>query len=224
MNKWVRPPESISASAAPFGGGPSPAAHQYFAFLSYSHKDTADADWLHVELERFRVPSKLAGKLTSSGVIPSRLTPIFRDQHELAASRDLGAEIREALEASHCLVVLCSPAAAASKWTNAEIELFKRLHPDGCVIAAIVRGEPFASEMKGREQEECLPPALRQQYDRRGRRRVTARSTHSCFDTLSGCCIGCAAFSLTGSRFERHHIFKKHSVDHGACFIDDLVR
>lgn len=169
MNKWVRPGESNSAVAERARAGLPPASRQYFAFLSYSHKDTSDADWLHSELERFRVPSKLAGKLTSSGVIPSRLTPIFRDRHELAASRDLGLEIREALETSHCLVVLCSPAAAVSKWTNAEIELFKRLHPDGCVIAAIIGGEPFASEMKGREQEECLPPALRLQYDRRGR-------------------------------------------------------
>jgi tetratricopeptide (TPR) repeat protein len=169
MNKWVRPVGSNSALAEPTHAGVAQPSKQYFAFLSYSHKDAADADWLHGELERFRVPSKLAGKLTSSGVIPTCLTPIFRDRHELAASRDLGVEIREALETSHCLVVLCSPAAAASKWTNAEIELFKRLHPDGCVIAAIVGGEPFASEMKGREQEECLPPALRLQYDRRGR-------------------------------------------------------
>lgn len=169
MNKWARP---LDWSSAPAGGASrrsaSPAT-QYFAFLSYSHQDSADADWLHKELERFRVPSSLAGRLTSHGVIPKRLTPIFRDRHELAASHDLGAEIREALQGSHCLIVLCSPAAAASEWTNAEIELFKRLHPDGCVIAAIVSGEPFASEMKGRESEECLPPALRQKYDRRGR-------------------------------------------------------
>ncbi len=30
-------------------------------------------------------------------------------------------------------------------------------------------GEPFASEMPGREAEECFPPALRQKYDRRGK-------------------------------------------------------
>lgn len=169
MNKWARPVDWNSAAAQSAGRGSASPATQYFAFLSYSHQDSANADWLHKELERFRVPSTLAGQLTSHGVIPKRLTPVFRDRHELAASHDLGAEIREALEGSHCLIVLCSPAAAASEWTNAEIELFKRLHPDGCVIAAIVRGEPFASEIKGREAEECLPPALRQKYDRRGR-------------------------------------------------------
>lgn len=169
MNKWARPVDWNSAAAQSAGRGSASPATQYFAFLSYSHQDSADADWLHKELERFRVPSSLAGRLTENGVIPKRLTPVFRDRHELAAAADLGAEIRTALASSRFLIVLCSPAAAASEWTNAEIELFKRLHPDGCVIAAIVAGEPFASEIRGREAEECLPPALRQKYDRRGR-------------------------------------------------------
>lgn len=169
MNKWTRPFERNRTAAAHGGGQFAPVEHHYFAFLSYSHRDTAYADWLHSELERFRVPSSLAGRLTAIGVIPKRLTPIFRDRHELAAAHDLGSEIREALAASHCLIVLCSPAAATSKWTNAEIEEFKRVHPEGCIIAAIVGGEPFASEIEGREAEECFPPALRQKYDRRGR-------------------------------------------------------
>lgn len=142
---------------------------RYYAFLSYSHKDAELADWLHRELEQFRVPQTLAGKLTANGVVPKRLTPIFRDRHELAAADDLGAEIRHALAASQYLIVLCSPDAAKSRWTNAEIEEFKRNRPDGCVLAAIVAGEPFASEIEGREAEECFPPALRQKFDRRGR-------------------------------------------------------
>ena len=39
---------------------------RYYAFLSYSHKDKELADWLHRELERFRVPSSLAGRRTGS--------------------------------------------------------------------------------------------------------------------------------------------------------------
>jgi tetratricopeptide (TPR) repeat protein len=142
--------------------------HFYFAFLSYSHVDAGWGEWLHDALEDFKVPSTLAGKLTAQGVIPKRLTPIFRDRKELAASRDLGTEIRGALTASRYLIVLCSPAAANSQWTNAEIDSFKRLRPDGCALAVIVDGEPFASEI-GREGDECLPPALRTHYDHRGR-------------------------------------------------------
>ncbi|HEX8839908.1 MAG TPA: toll/interleukin-1 receptor domain-containing protein, partial [Sphingomicrobium sp.] len=143
---------------------------RFYAFLSYSHKDKELADWLHRELERFRVPHSLAGKLTANGVVPRRLTPIFRDQHDLSAGGDLAEEIKAALAASQFLVVLCSPTAAQSRWTNQEIESFKRTRPESCVIAAVVAGEPFASDMPGREEEECFPPALRYKYDRRGHR------------------------------------------------------
>jgi hypothetical protein len=81
---------------------------RYFAFLSYSHKDEDLAEWLHSQLEQFRVPRALAGQLSEHGVIPKRLTPIFRDQHELAAADDLGEEIEEALANSRFLIVLCS--------------------------------------------------------------------------------------------------------------------
>ncbi|HEX6072946.1 MAG TPA: TIR domain-containing protein, partial [Sphingomicrobium sp.] len=111
----------------------------------------------------------LVGKLTVNGVVPHRLAPIFRDRHELAAADDLATEIKAALASSRFLIVMCSPAAARSHWTNAEIETFKRSHPEGCVLGAIVDGEPFASEVPGREDEECFPPALRQRFDRRGR-------------------------------------------------------
>jgi tetratricopeptide (TPR) repeat protein len=141
---------------------------RYYAFLSYSHKDKEVADWLHRELERFRVPHSLAGKLTVNGVVPRRLSPVFRDEQDLSAGGDLAEEIKAALAASQFLIVLCSPTAAKSRWTNQEIESFKRTRPEGCVLAAVVAGEPFASDIAGRAEEECFPPALRFKYDRRG--------------------------------------------------------
>jgi eukaryotic-like serine/threonine-protein kinase len=145
------------------------ASMHYYAFLSYSHDDNEDAEWLHEAIEEFRVPKALVGRLTENGVIPPRLTPVFRDRGELAAADDLGDEIEEALRASRFLIVLCSPAAVESRWIEAEISAYKRHRPDGCVLAAIIGGEPFASNIPGREAEECFPPALRQKYDRRGR-------------------------------------------------------
>jgi tetratricopeptide (TPR) repeat protein len=142
---------------------------RYYAFLSYSHKDAEFAEWLHHELERFRVPRSLVGKLTANGVVPRRLTPIFRDQHDLAAADNLSVEITGALSVSQFLVVLCSPTSANSRWTNLEIEWFKRMRPDGSVFAAIVSGEPFGSDIPGKADEECFPAALRYKYDRRGR-------------------------------------------------------
>jgi eukaryotic-like serine/threonine-protein kinase len=163
-SEWART-SNATASSAPIANG----SHHYFAFLSYSHRDQPMANWLHQALERFVVPSHLVGRITDHGAVPKRLTPIFRDLNELPASNDLGVEIRSAIAASRFLIVLCSPAAARSRWTNAEIEAFKRARPEGCIFAAIVDGEPFASDLAGREEEECLPQALRYRYDRRGR-------------------------------------------------------
>jgi eukaryotic-like serine/threonine-protein kinase len=162
--EWIRAEGELPAAAMQIDGH-----RQYFAFLSYSHRDQDVAQWLHDRLETFRVPRHLVGRITEHGPIPPRLTPIFRDTGELPASRDLGSEINAALEASRFLIVLCSPAAAESRWTNAEIAAFKRAHPDGSILAVIVDGEPFASDLPGSEQEECLPRALRFRSDRRGR-------------------------------------------------------
>jgi hypothetical protein len=51
---------------------------RYWAFLSYSHKDSDTADWLHGALERYRVPRPLVGRETGWGSIPPSLSPIFR--------------------------------------------------------------------------------------------------------------------------------------------------
>lgn len=162
-----------SPAASPEPGLPGTTAEarsfRYCAFLSYGHRDADMARWLHESLEQYRVPKSLVGRVTDNGPIPARLTPIFRDRHELAAAGDLAREIELALADSRFLVVLCSPAAAQSRWTGAEIDRFKKLRPDGCVLAAIIDGEPFASEIPGREAEECFPAALRHKYDKRGR-------------------------------------------------------
>src|SRR3989337_83325 len=62
------------------------APHRYWAFLSYSHKDSAEADWLHEALEHYPVPRSLVGRLTATGPVPASFAPIFRDRHELAPS------------------------------------------------------------------------------------------------------------------------------------------
>jgi len=102
------------------------------------------------------VPRHLIGRETEIGPIPLRLTPIFRDSDELAASPDIGADLRTAVCASQFLIVLCSPAAAKSRWVNAEIEIFRAHRPENerRILCVVVCGEPD-SEM------ECFPPALR---------------------------------------------------------------
>lgn len=131
----------------------------YRAFISYSHSDKALACWLHRELERFRLPNKLIGNHTLLGPVPKRLTPIFRDVDELPASGSLGTELQDALARSLFLIVICSPAAARSKWVNEEICQFKIMHGTDKVLALIVDGVPNASPHNAKH--ECFAPALK---------------------------------------------------------------
>jgi tetratricopeptide (TPR) repeat protein len=134
---------------------------KYRAFLSYSHRDAKLAAWLHRALESYRLPKQLIGTSTALGTVTKRLTPIFRDREELASATDLGSVINEALNQSACQIVICSPQAANSRWVNEEILAFKRLGREDRIFCLIVGGEPNASDLPGREDEECFPKALR---------------------------------------------------------------
>jgi tetratricopeptide (TPR) repeat protein len=140
----------------------SPADSQrYFAFVSYSHQDEIWAQWLHKALETWRVPKRLVGQTTTAGIIPPRLLPIFRDREELASATDLGRTVNAALAQSKNLIVICSPASAKSRWVNEEVLAFKRLGHAERIFCLIVGGEPNASDLAGREADECFAPALR---------------------------------------------------------------
>lgn len=147
---------------------PSGSRFTYRAFISYSHRDKAWADWLHKALETYRVPSRLVGTTTAHGTIPRRLNPVFRDREELASATDLGRKVNEALAQSENLIVLCSPASAASRWVNEEVLAYKRMGRGERIFCLIVKGEPNATNMPGREAEECFCPALRFRLDANG--------------------------------------------------------
>ncbi len=141
---------------------------KYWAFISYSHRDTKWATWLHRAIESYRPPDALVGTATAFGPVPKRLTPVFRDREELASATDLGSVINAALSSSACQIVVCSPQAAKSHWVNQEILAFKRLGREGRIFCLIIGGEPNASDLAGREEEECFPPALRFKLDDNG--------------------------------------------------------
>jgi tetratricopeptide (TPR) repeat protein len=140
---------------------------KYKAFISYSHADEAWGGWLQRSLERFRAPGSLAAPLQADGK-STRLAPVFRDREDLPVAGNLNAAIQAALADSDFQIVLCSPNAAKSRWVNEEIKLFHKLHGPGRVFALIVDGEPNATQIPGREDEECFPPALRFLLDAEG--------------------------------------------------------
>jgi tetratricopeptide (TPR) repeat protein len=136
-------------------------ALKYRAFISYSHCDSRWASWLHASLEKYRLPKPLIGTVTARGEVPKRIAPIFRDRDELPSATDLGTLLNAALADSANQIVICSPQAAKSKWVNEEILAFKRLGREDRIFCLIVGGEPNATDLPGRTDEECFPPALR---------------------------------------------------------------
>jgi eukaryotic-like serine/threonine-protein kinase len=141
---------------------------RFFAFISYSHADKRWAEWLHRSLETYRIPARLVGQTTSQGAIPKRLSPIFRDRDELASATDLSRTVNAALEQSANLIIICSPRAAKSRWVDEEVRAFKRMGRSERIFCLIVDGEPNASDIPGRADEECLAPALRFVVDAQG--------------------------------------------------------
>ena len=144
---------------------PSPGSdlsYRYWAFISYSHRDEAWAQWLHEALETYRVPRRLVGT-SSKGtqVIPERVFPVFRDRDELAGSFDLSAQLKLCLQQSRYLIVICSPNAVASSHVRSEIETFESFGREDRVICLIVDGEPNASDKPGSGLQECLPEPVR---------------------------------------------------------------
>lgn len=140
----------------------------YRAFISYSHADAAWAKWLHKALETWRTPSRRADRYSASNPIPRDLSPVFLDREELASATDLGRTVNDALAHSEALVVICSPRAARSRWVDQEVLAFKRMGRSERVFCLVVDGEPNATDLPGREPEECFCPALRHRIDAQG--------------------------------------------------------
>ncbi|HJG36677.1 PQQ-binding-like beta-propeller repeat protein [Enorma phocaeensis] len=135
--------ERIDMNGEPAGDN----ACRYEAFISYSHTeyDARVAREVQRFIEGFPVPARLR-----EGMGRSRLGKVFRDEDELAAGTSLDAGLAQALAASRWLIVVCSPAAAASPWVAREIEAFVAMHGAGRVLAVLASGEPA----------EAFPPAL----------------------------------------------------------------
>ncbi|NVK75298.1 MAG: TIR domain-containing protein [Oceanospirillaceae bacterium] len=155
---------------------------KYHAFISYRHADNKIegrqwATWLHQALETYDVPKELVGKVNARGEeIPARIFPIFRDEEELPADADLANTIKNALDSSQLLIVLCSPNAVASSYVAGEIDYFKKLGKSDRIIAAIIKGEPNASWDKNKqskesftEEDECFPTPLQFRYNQNGK-------------------------------------------------------
>jgi len=130
--------------------------YNYKAYISYSHRDSRWASWLHRAVESYRIPRKLVGTNTVAGKVPSRIHPVFRDRDDLSSAVDLGSTVKQALLESENLIVVCSPDAAGSHWVNEEIRHFAGLGRTKNIFCIIVDGEAAGVETAST----CFPPAL----------------------------------------------------------------
>lgn len=133
---------------------------EYYAFISYSHRDEEWAKWLQHEFEHYHLPTTLNGMAD----VPDRFRPIFRDVDELSGG-ELKPQITQALKSSANLVIICSPHSAKSPYVDGEIREFVEIGEQEGVNNAsnifpfIIDGIPHATEEPDRE---CFPEALRQ--------------------------------------------------------------
>src|SRR5919201_2535453 len=106
---------------------------RYEAFISYSHAgESGFAAELQRTLKRIARPAYKWWQWW-----PPR---VFRDQTNLAAASDLGAEIEDALLASESFVLLASPQAAASRWVDREAATWCGEKPRGRIFIALTDG------------------------------------------------------------------------------------
>ena len=132
--------------------------YKYYAFISYSRKNSKAAKYLHRQLEHFRVPVKYVAK---ENLPPHQkfLRPVFRDRRDLEVGEgSFTDDIKAAIEQTRYMIVLCSPEAANSHWVNEEIKHFLETHNNGynAIVPVILNGEPGSGG-----DMECLPGALR---------------------------------------------------------------
>ena len=128
--------------------------YHYYAFISYNHRDEKVAKWLQSRLEHYRLPS-VARKEIGEDV---KIRPVFRYVSDLGVAV-LREKLKEELEASKYLIVICSPYSAkpnvkGEHWVNDEVKRFIALDRKDRIIPVIVDGIP------GDERRECFCPAL----------------------------------------------------------------
>ncbi|MGD9967021.1 MAG: TIR domain-containing protein [Hyphomonadaceae bacterium] len=133
--------------------------YRYAAFISYSSKDSVFARRLHRALERYHIPKSLGAFDPIGEGKPNRIYPVFRDREELSAGA-LSDLIEASLRASAALIVVCSPASAASPWVQKEIDYYIGLGRADRVFAIIADTAPLSDEAGQDLTLSLFPPAF----------------------------------------------------------------
>jgi hypothetical protein len=121
------------------------------AFISYSRKDRAFAIRLQKALASYTPPRDLP--------LPHRRLQVFRDEEDFTGAEYYQSVDRH-LNDSNKLIVLCSPAARASRFVDDEIRRFARARGPEHIIPLLVAGVPNNEATPEQQGEMAFPDAL----------------------------------------------------------------
>ena len=127
--------------------------YKYIAFISYKREDEKWAKWLQRKLEHYKLPTSVRKTNLS---LPEWVRPVFKDTTDLAGGV-LEKTIKEALNSSKYLIVICSPRAAQSPWVCKEVQEFIDSGREEYIIPFIIDGEPNSLN----KETECFPKNLK---------------------------------------------------------------
>lgn len=127
----------------------------YYAFISYKHLDKHWAKWVQKQLEYYRLPNQIC----HISDVPKRLTPVFRDETDLAGGKNVKAHLLDKIGRSKYLIVICSRHMQVSpKYIDYEVESFLAAgNPASRILPLIVDGEANSRD----PEKECLPPSIK---------------------------------------------------------------
>ena len=112
--------------------------YKYFAFISYKSDDLSEAWSLKKKLDGYKLPTLLCKQYEKERK-PTR--EAFLDKTNIQPG-DLTDELRENLDKSHYLIVVCSPRSAKSEYVTAEIEWFTRNGRENEMFLYIIESDP----------------------------------------------------------------------------------
>ncbi len=136
---------------------PSDRTYQYFAFISFQNADAREAVRLQHAIERYRLPAVLCRHDRS---IPRHIRPLYCYINDMHAGEEMMQELKQRMEQSRYLIVVCSPHSANSVYVNSGIDYFVSLGRRDSIIPVIVEGVPYS----GDPATECFPEALRRHF------------------------------------------------------------
>ena len=121
------------------------------AFISYSRRDSDFARKLNRALEEYRPPKGLD--------VPQRNLQIFRDEEDFTGV-EYHAAVRQHLESSAKLLVLCSPNSRKSEYVGDEIRHFAETNGAQNIIPILVSGIANNEAAPGQDDQMAFPAAL----------------------------------------------------------------